>query len=339
MKDLDFDEIDRAVNSVGASTPATDDSSETPVQPISGQPTVPAVPSQTLAGRRSSGQFMDVVHPSSNMRRAPLMMPERAPTQNTIPDNATIEPNTSVPSTESISLTPPPSSDNAWPDPIDFNKSNKDVSESNKDTSQDQNEDSDIDQISDDITNELSQKSEESPDTPFISGTKVDKRPLGAFSNDQTPQTTEQVDKSDSTDKDHVDTDVTPTNTDTSLPDELQDKLLQIESDESSTDPNASIDTPTKVDAPTPLVKSNAPAPVVESQPIAATSITQQYKEQPSTGDQNTGAIYDTDAYHKALVPPAKKKSGWLWVLLIFILVIVGVGAGVVVYKFVLPLL
>jgi hypothetical protein len=67
MKDIDFDEIDRAVSSVGSdNTNANDKPEDTTVQsdaPEISKPE-PQTPQTTpaLAGRRSSGQFMDVVH-------------------------------------------------------------------------------------------------------------------------------------------------------------------------------------------------------------------------------------------------------------------------------------
>lgn len=80
----------------------------------------------------------------------------------------------------------------------------------------------------------------------------------------------------------------------------------------------------------TPTVK-----PIVDS----PTSISQQYQEKPNTGDQHSGAIYDTDSYHKAVVQPAKKGSGWLWVLWVVLLLAIGAGVGAAIYFFVLPIL
>ena len=111
----------------------------------------------------------------------------------------------------------------------------------------------------------------------------------------------------------------------TPLPAELQDNLLQIEADTDTTDQPQKEET-------TPVL------PVAQSEvPTGPTSITQQYTEQPSTGDQPTGAIFDTEAYRKPLSHPAKKKSGWLYVLWIVLLLVVGAGAGAAVYFFVLP--
>jgi len=333
MKDLDFDEIDQAVNSIKSGIPAANNDTGTSTPPVNSvQSTVSVGPSPTVVGRRSSGQFMDVVHPSSDMRKTSLMMPNRATNQNTADSNPPVTPIAPAPlaspDRDSVSSIPA-SSDIGMPDPIDYRKPSSNVTESRKDTNPDQNEDADIDRISDDITNELSQKSDESPDSPFISGTKVEKRPLGAFSTESTDQTTEPEDKKDSTDKDKANTEVKPTGPDAPLPEELQDDLLLIESGNSSTNS----DTPITKDSYKDTVKASA----AESQPIGPSSITQQYKEQPSTGDQSTGAIYDTDAYHKALARPSKKKSGWLWVLWITILLVVGAGAGAAVYFYAIP--
>jgi len=94
MNDIDFDELDRAVNSLSSGA------SPTPVQ----QPAVtssnpPVVPqpvnsAPTPAPTASSGRFMDVVHPSSDMR--PVSIPQRQadPTSRPIvtPPSATIAP-------------------------------------------------------------------------------------------------------------------------------------------------------------------------------------------------------------------------------------------------------
>jgi hypothetical protein len=133
----------------------------------------------------------------------------------------------------------------------------------------------------------------------------------------------------------------------TPLPAELQNDLLKIEADSSTTPeapivPETSADTPKHTESPaseTPvaLPKLKDEVPATETASAAPSSIVQQYKEQPSTGEQNTGAIYDTDSYHKTLVHPVKKKSGWLWVVWIAILLVVGGGVGAAMYFFVIP--
>jgi len=65
--------------------------------------------------------------------------------------------------------------------------------------------------------------------------------------------------------------------------------------------------------------------PIVPTGPI---SIPQQYREEPSTGDKESGAIYDTDTYHQPLAHPKKKKSGWMWVIWIVLFLVVGAAGG-----------
>jgi hypothetical protein len=129
MQDIDFDEIDRAVNSMAntaADAPAmvvTD--SQTNTQPVAPQQTVepaatqevvasPVVPSP--AARRSSGRFMDVVHSSSDMRPSALER-SSAPSVPNLHREA-------VPEREEVASRPEPAAALSaafhWPDPIDL---------------------------------------------------------------------------------------------------------------------------------------------------------------------------------------------------------------------------
>ena len=310
MNDIDFDEIDRAVNSVGSDNSGATDKPVNPVaqsdEPDASKPAPQTLPA--LAGRRSSGQFMDVVHPSSNMRRAPIKTPEHPLDQNIVPSTpstATVE----EPKPTVTELPTPTIPSNNWAD------------------SKSESEDADIDEINEDITKELDHKPDELSDTPFISGTKVEKRPLGAFSTAEPPTT-----EPDLEDKGQLDDQKND-----SLPDELQDEILSIESRESTPGPEPQPETAEPVEKSDVTEKTEVPA--VENKPAVATSINQQYEEKPSTGDRDSGPIYDTNSYHKPLASPVKKKSGWKIIIWILGILIVGVGAGVLVYYFVRPIL
>ena len=340
MKDLDFDELDRAVNSLITSTPASTNNVDTPKEttldlgngsynqipatpPTISQPIAPVPtfdPLSPAVERPSTGRFMDVVHPSSNMRPN-LVMPERNLNLNQTPDLKPI----AVPYSAPISIVPPTVS--SMPTPMSNNWANPSQPTNEAD------EDDDIDQIGNDITSAMEQNANVPLDSPFIAGTKVDKRPLGAFSNDQQP--------AEPQDKVH---DTSTNNNNPSLPAELQDDLLLIESNSTAQPDEESDEKPvvesllvTPVVPVVPVVPILPIAPVtIDTKPVTATSITQQYKEQPNSGDQKTGAIYDTNSYHKALTP-TKKKSGWLWVLWIVLLLVIGAGSGAAVYFLVLP--
>lgn len=359
MKDLDFDELDRAVNSLITNAPiaANTDIPEKTLE-IEPGPTEQLLPAATipqpstftpspLMARRSTGRFMDVVPPSVNTR-VNVSAPDRTSRQ-----GLTIAPAPAVP-TEPVAApvapvvveTPAPAEPtNNWPDPIDF--SGVDLSEEAGKTeipAVEDNEDADIDAINNEITNTLNQTVSESLDSPFISGTKVEKRPLGAFSEGVPAVAPEPVALPvvTITEPTVVEAPITeplittPVSTIAPFPAELSENLLSIESGGSTTEPAAE----PVVETPAPEVAPVAPTITVADAPAPLTvtnSIAQQYTEQPSSGDQTSGAIYDTDAYHKALVTPSKKKSGWLWVIWISILLVVGAAAGAAVYFLVLP--
>ncbi len=354
MQDLDFDELDKAVNSlVQYTTPklTADNEPEDTVldlgtgdislPDLATQPAITPIPnfapSQVpLAGRRVNGRFMDVVPPSASTRVNPAM-PERVSRQ-----GLSINPDDSLPMVPESAPMPaviPEVKSNEWPDPIDFQGVNKDTSNESEAVKSEDNEDADIDQISNDITNTLNQTVDEPQDSPFLSGTKVEKRPLGAFSSEQSAipvvQQESQTEAQQSTD---LSSQTQPQAEVSHMPAELHPDLLSIESG-SAVVPNVPsmgnvADTITVDATPTPSVTSES---VANTQPEGPTSITQQYSEQPSTGDQTTGAIYDTDSYHKAILAPTKKKSGLMLILGILLLIVIGAGAGAAVYFFALP--
>lgn len=363
MKDLDFDELDRAVNSLISSSKETEnktevdtkladteekkdtvsESSDNSDQSTERKASTSTFPS--LAARRSgSGRFMDVVHPSSNMRPSTTVSKSAFDqTEKPEPADDKTAPVETKPETVTPETPKPETTDSNWPNSIDF-KEYKSVQTDKKEEPKPE-EDEDIDKINDEITKTLNQASGDTPESPFIAGTKVEKRPLGAFSEESPAETTEDTEKEDKKQPEKLggldlNADGQPqANIDTPLPAELHDDILSIESDSSTTNPEIATDKhETKLDVETEPVKPAAETakPAADNQPTVPTSITQQYKEQPSTGDQKTGAIYDTDAYHKALLHPAKKKSGWVWVLWITILLIIGAGTGAAVYFFML---
>jgi hypothetical protein len=357
MKDLDFDELDRAVNSLIAKTPGgsgadssavslvtpdpANDPNLIPTTPVSaGLPTVPVIAPMPVVERPSTGRFMDVVHPSSDMRTS-LMMPDRSP-----------RPVMAPPVMKPIVPTPvsaPAPTEISWPDPIDFQGNNNKPAEEKDD-------DSDIDQISNDIAKSMGQTQNDPLESPFLSGAKVEKRPLGAFSDG--PITSPSMSAVASTPMPQPGQMNGPKNDDpedvnTPLPAELQNDLLSIESDSTTQTVKpaepivpASVSRPVAyTPIPTPIIAApaiSAPAQATIVAPVSAavstsTSIQPQYKEQPSTGDQKNGAIYDTKTYNKPMVRPTKKKSGWMWIIWIVIFLIVGAGVGAAVYFLVLP--
>ncbi|HEY0964978.1 MAG TPA: hypothetical protein VGE13_00680 [Candidatus Saccharimonadales bacterium] len=330
MKDLDFDELDKAVNSLmqgglksaEEEKPAVAPSSE-PVEPVSHSSapidtppvikeetvvaanstappavTPPAQSSTNLAPKRS-GRFMDVMHPSSDMR-PPLSMPARigkeiAPMVGNVA--------TSMPATEPVAETP--------------------VFETT-DESLKVNEASPVDEVAADYVSDAASDATLTPDetakmtsdqldvpvSPFLSDAKVEKRPLGGSAS--IVSETEDVSMAESVDQALASSQPESPEVPAALPVELSGDVVSIESDATS---------------------HVATINQSETDPVGAgvagnSSITQQYKEKENSGDQSHAPIYDTNV--QPLAHPAKKKSGWgavLWILLI-ILICVGIAAA-----------
>lgn len=340
MTDLDFDELDRAVNSLIGDTdrsvvekptpeadtqaaPApvnvetkTEDQPETQsteqnvsevapvVAPIQDEtPSVvdpQLVQPQPLAARRSSGRFMDVVHPSSDMR-----------TMNKVAARPVATPTLSTPGELPVL--------------------SEDVSGQSLVTPE----------KTETIVSDSSEGQESAVVSPFLPDAKVEKRPLGAFADNEKPSPAlndlmqKELDSSelpeasvklvedDKEPSQGIETIQQPKTEDADeMPEELQGDILSIETKESDAEV-------------APDVLETQPAPTINA-PVA---ITQQYVEKAQTPEVESGAIFDTDAYQQPATTGKAHHSGWMTVLWIFLLIILGAGAGVAIYTYVLPLL
>lgn len=387
MKDLDFDELDKAVNTLMAGVPNSaappaetpektlDLSStlpnETPPQAAAPSPSPslspapdPALPPASRSSApvapasRRSGRFMDVVHTPSAMksetrpvsRHAATIEPSPEASEEVVaePSVPTVPPATSESSSESSAPkadsteTIAPKSD--WPDPLEmanFSPAEKPESKPAQDALPKEPE----------VKESKEPESPPAPEapltTPFLPDTKVEKRPLGAnatLPKEDTPPSEPVKDFPTLTNDDQLPAtadDVKPL-----LPEELHSDLVAIESD--TTEPELpTLETelttseteteakdaaiPPKKEKPT-QAKSEKESAKPESPISGPTSIPQQYREEPASDDQKSGAIYDTSAYHQPLAHPAKQKSGWMWVVWIVLILLVGAGAGAALY-------
>ncbi len=132
-----------------------------------------------------------------------------------------------------------------------------------------------------------------------------------------------------------------PSDVEPELPEELQGDLVAIEADTTThRKPEEKPEEPAKgamqeTSLGTESKEENAsPSAPAEEKPLPTgpTSIAQQYREEPNTGDQDNGAIYDTDTYHQPLAHPAKKKPSWLWIVWIVLILALGAAAGAGLY-------
>lgn len=347
MQDIDFDEIDRAVNSITNSSTDTQTQSapiadstpiETPapesVDSEVSQPLTPPVASP--ATRRSSGRFMDVVHPSSDMR--PPVSSRPAPSAPSLHRDDSLE---RAEVTDTSAPVAAQSSAFHWPDPLDMATSALAPVETPAETAGPVLADPVVEVTEETPSAPESDTEQNKGDTPlespFLTNAKVEKRPLGAFSGAD-------ADLALIEDPIPVSANAAPVLEEATLPaeepaheehdevpHELHSDLLALDGhgqNEKQADPLPQAATP-----------SAMPSPVVDDIPVGPTSITQQYKEQPSSDTEQSGSIFDTEAYHQALTHPPKKRSSVLIIVWIITLILVGGGIGAGIYYVVLPML
>lgn len=392
MSDIDFDELDKAVNTLMGDVPKvepvkTDDIKtltinstlsdnathslaklESTLAVVNGVTTLPTAqtpvanrvsrPTATSLASRRTGRFMDVVHPSADMKtvnktpsrqgvsvepakQLPIEQPvkqssDHQSVENITPqsdrDNVVADISSSAVSAERDSAT------NDWPDPIDMSGY-----EPEPVTAAELPAEPEPVVTPQAPTESIDMPTYEDPQpltSPFITDAKVEKRPLGGAPAEEPgrapvlgvlAQEDELAGSTDPSDQ----LPATPPEVEVQLPPELQSDLMAIEA--AGELPAASSSTSKSESAPGGVVQQLGTQSTSErpSEPVSAagpTSIPQQYNEAPSTSDESNGSIYDTASYHQPLAHPAKAKSSWLWVIWILLLLIVGGGGAVALY-------
>ena len=320
MKDIDFDELDKAVNSLmgtaASPTIAKDEAQSVPVSPKEDVPVVTSAPASTgapsssvppptpaarpvMPAQRRSGRFMDMVHTSSDMTSS---RPSPAPSREGLsvaPRSQTGQPMPAVEVTAEAASSS--TSAPAWPDPLELASSQP----SAEPAPEAEPEPSPAPAVAPTEP----EPSAQSLDSPFLTDAKVEKRPLNpGASADEAP----------------AEEPVVPTDADETpkpfVPAELNSDLVAIESGEPKNDAPAEAN---------PIAKTETAVP---STPSGPSSIAQQYREEPNSGDQSHAAIYDTSQFQAPLSHPAKKKSGWLWVVWVVLLLALGAGGAIALY-------
>jgi hypothetical protein len=353
MQDIDFDEIDRAVNSAAnprvradMPTPAPSQLAGDPV-PESAATSVdsPVSSSASPAVRRSSGRFMDVVHASSDMR--PVMTrPQFSPPPIVPREEAVVQP-----SPEKEEAIPEPSAAFHWPDPIDAHEQataedpvetepviSGEVADSAPEVAEtpDVQENQDDDDAPVDVEDDEDENTPGPLESPFLSDAKVEKRPLGAFSDPEllTPEDFPSS-QPDAASEPAVEPESqagpeAPMNSEVpvEIPRELHDDVLSLGSHDKEEDSDD--------DAPE---SHEAPALELQEVPVGPTSITQQYTEHPTSDGEPSGAIFDTEIYNQALVHTPKSNRRVLIIVWIVALILVGAGIGAGIYFVIMPML
>ncbi|HMR73060.1 MAG TPA: hypothetical protein PKD68_03580 [Candidatus Saccharibacteria bacterium] len=351
MDDINFDELDKAVASAAQPNAVTVPDEQPVAAQTQQQPTAPAA----VATKRR-GQFMDMVHPSSDMnkgpapssgirRQAPVVQPlnpsivetSTAPEQPEGVDTL----NTQL-STEAPAAAPSPTTEYTWPDPLDTQVSS--ATDSDSTTVEDvengfvepvpaTTEQNEVEAGADETeSNQLSQA--ETQESPFVEGAEVEKRPLGAFAT----MPTEGV-ASEPIDEASAEAETTEPTTQDLEPAEVPEQPNEI--NESVTPDDVS--TPVENEATeTAELTTDRPGQVSETplpQPDEgmAQSIPQQYRteDQVTVVDPEEHAVFDTESYHQPLPLPEKQRNGHkllLYTLLAVVMLAIGAAAGYAIF-------
>lgn len=357
MSDFDFDELDRAVAGVTGSdanqvvtdieepdtqrvvelkstnlepAPESNLESASGSAPESTPEPASDIPRNAPAARRSSGRFMDVVHPSSDMRtRSPSGTAGKAGSLSFVPP--TLGAPSAATSASGDSIRQPQGHAHA--------------------TAAEQTDEPAVGAWSKVV------------ETPFLADAKVEKRPLGRPEPEPQETLLERPDeqlKLDEPDEPRLEAHTLPDPIDfaahlASLDSEKEDTGLQRTADAATDTPadgdgpsitqldeleEAEVHVPTAHEESEPSVDTTPEVTSTEDSeaPAGPASIQQQYTENPSAQPE-PGAIYDTENYHQPLTPVAKKRSGIWTIIWILLLVVLGAGAGVAFYLYVLPML
>ncbi len=372
MSDFDFDELDRAVSGVigGESTdeqpkPAPDAPREPSVaapvsaavsegeKPVLSSPITRSAP----AARRSSGRFMDMVHPSSDMRtrETPAVIPAPKPEEAAAPSPVAAEPQAPAPVVAEINndLAAPTEDPLASPFLPDAKVEKRPLGGGAPIAADMKLEDL-LDEPGDPLLGTGKQEDLlEAPDDPRLSATTmpdpIDFAESLSGQQEQVAQDEEAATQEDSSLPAHDAPEAAlPVDSKESTDESL---VLDTSEQQASSDSEKVSQTEASVEAPSSPEQESTPTEELTSenhpeliaateveQPTGPTSITQQYTEQPSS-KQESGAIYDTESYHQPLAKPAKKHSGLLVIVWILLLVVLGAGAGAAFYIYVLPML
>lgn len=358
MTDLDFDELDKAVNNLMSNVdttnrmPGLDDpeekvvdiSTSTTASATNAQPPVLATPAPAaqapaevavstsstppLAVKRR-GQFMDF-KPSESAKVTPPVSRQGKELE---PSNLLSEESTQVgiqqTNAEPVSKAAPL---NTEPEVTQHLEVNAESDATTRPAASTDSEALTSSELPEEVVAEVADpaRTEEPLASPFLPDAKVEKRPLGTpFSS--TDSVTE---LSEATEVEAHPAEVVPSDVQsevlhaeealtTPLPAELHTDIVALES--SSTSQESHESPAVKVE---PTVEAATVTPESAQVP-AGGSIAQQYTEQPSTGDQTTGAMYDTATYHKAVDVIAKKKSSkMMWVVWMLVLLALGAAGG-----------
>jgi hypothetical protein len=321
MTDLDFDELDRAVNSVmsdkkpdveAPSPLTTPEASEVrtdsqiqkrasglymdmmPMKPQAPVVTLKDHGASVISGKSSSDTATTIKEPPKAIAPFHDILPPKvatSPSDTTTSKSADIEPEQPLADEEPNTVLSPALEDLSVPEVDSPPQSSPELAP---------------------LTEAPEAKPEKLTETvsPFIADAKVEKRPLGAV------DPGEQVKEApNSLPLNGLQTEDTQQASPAPMPPEFHEDLLAVEADK-QTDVVSG--------------KSLKTIDQASAAQVGPLSITQQYQEKMSTGDPSHTPIYDTNV--QPLSHPAHNKSGWGGVAWIIALTVLGVGIAAALY-------
>lgn len=359
MDDINFDELDKAVNSAlkhaePQADPGQDSMQEEAAptvydRPATVAPTAPRPESASVSPQKPRGQFMDMVHPSSDMikqqsvsprpsRQAATLQPlnpaivETSHQGQGVPVTSSSKEEVAVPTRESaVNNETEPAIQQELPGSLDAMESDKDaaihtgvpaaldesatlISEI-ADQPEEMVDDHMVAEKSEtrlEPTEETPQDESSEPQSPFIKGTELEKRPLGAFADasagssgqDGSPETDEATNSASESVQEELPA--------VPIPEELTPEVVSVESD----------------DMEHLVSESNGSDEVAHEAPGMAASISPQYSSAAEPDEQGDHPVFDTRDYHQPLTPPKKKgHAGLVTALVLVVLALLGACA------------
>lgn len=324
MPGSEFEELDRAVASVLGTTPEsltppkpvppvlidTQAQNQPVAKPVEQTVTPVVAPKPIVPRRRNPGRFMDVVHPSSDMRpgQTTTVRPVLTVTPVTAPAVVVVVPPAVAPTIVEPVVQPAPVETYTQPDPLDFHGFTMD--ETPKPAPAVEPELPVLPVVEVPAPESVAEPTPaalptELLSTPFLTDPKIEKRPLGAFSDAVKP--------AEGAPALPGPVELSYAEQEAALPAELHNDLLSIEASEQT--------------VPTPAAEEITPSP----------SIVQQYHEKPNSHTSQSSAIYDTETYRTPLTKSVKKRRHVKVIVWVIGLVVIGAILGGVFYFIVLP--
>lgn len=337
MKDIDFEELDRAVSShmnkgpkpkpsVTTSTPPAPvkavplaaASTQKPVTTVVSQPARPAMPPRAITTAPSpKGRFMDMVRP------APARDETIAPPSASIPRQAA--------AVQPVRLQPPVASSartsESPPKPL------SDISPSAQTVRP--NQSARLEPVA------LSGSEPTPLVSPFLKDAKVEKRPLGrtadagGWSEPLSEPYDHEIDLISETETDLQAS--PPSSRDAQVPEqplpaELNSELLSIEMNDGDGDGNGADLHEASLSHVRTASVSHLAAPDEAGRLAASPAPRQAIPAVQTELEAPGGSVYDTAAYHQPLAHPAKKQPGWMYVAVTVLILLLGAAGGAALY-------